>query len=536
MRATLLLLLTAAPAAAQVTGDVPARRPAAVVDLRTDAGVRLVRGRWKYADARVVDVAHRAVGADLKPSGPPNMTRDVEPHAGVAGFDDSGWETIPATSLEARRTNGRLAFGWYRIAVTVPERIAAFDPTGSVAVLEIVVDDYAEVWVDGKLPATLGARGGALVGGWNTPNRVILGRDVRPGQTFQIAVFGMNAPISAPPVNYVWIRNATLDFYRPEQIGNVVKAELTVTRKSPALDRLLPAEPRLERLASGFTFVEGPVWTRDSALLFSDPNDNMIYRWAMDGSVSVYRTKSGYSGFDIGEYRQAGSNGLALDPEGRLIIAEHGNRRISRLETNGVLTVLADRHQGKRLNSPNDVVTRSDGTIWFTDPPFGLPKFHGDPRRESPYTGVYRLAPDGALSLVASELAGPNGIAFSPDERYLYVSNWDPARKVIMRYTVMPHGSVADGKVFFDITATVPGELAWDGVKVDRMGNVYAAGPEGIYVLSPEGEHLGTLGLPDHVANMAWGDPDRSALYITATAGLYRLRLAVTGAVAVASR
>lgn len=524
-----LVLSQAAPALAQVTGDVPARRPAAVVDLRTEEGARLVQAQWKFRTARVIDVAHRAVGPDLRPSGPPNMTQDIDPQAGVAGFDDSGWEVIPATSLEARRTNGRLSFGWFRLKVKVPQSIGKFDPTGSTAVFEIVVDDYAEVWVNGRLPLTLGARGGALVGGWNAPNRVILGRNVQPGDTFELAVFAANGPLSQPPGNYVWIRSATVDFYPAGRIGNLAPAELKVTRLSPALDAVMPANPRLERLATGFTFLEGPLWTADSALLFSDPNDNTIYRWATDGQLTVFRTKSGYSGFDIGEYGQPGSNGLTLDFEGRLVIAEHGNHRISRLERNGLITVLADRYEGRRLNSPNDLVYQSNSTLWFTDPPFGLPRFHTDPRREVPYTGVYRLTPDGRLSLEVSDLTGPNGIAFSPDERYLYVSNWDPARKVIMRYPVKSDGSLGKGSVFFDITRTVPGDQAWDGLKVDRGGNLYAAGPEGIYVLSPDGTHLGTLGLPDHVANFAWGDGDRSTLYITATSGLYRLRLHTTG-------
>jgi gluconolactonase len=533
MRFSLALLAASAalgvPAAlhAQATSAVPARRPVAVVDLRTEAGVKLVGGQWRFQEAEIVEVGHRLPGPDLRPSGPANRTRDIHPRAGVADFNDTGWTMVPADSLEARRGGGRLSFVWYRINVTIPERLGNFDPTGSTAVLEIVVDDYAEIWVNGALPLRLGAAGGAVAGGWNVPNRVILGRDVRPGQRFQIAVLGMNAPISDPPVNYVWIRSATLDFYPADRIGHRRPAELKVIRLDSALDALLPAEPKLERLASGFTFIEGPVWT-PFGLLFSDPNDNTIYNWSPDGQVTVFRTKSGYAGVDIGQYGQPGSNGLTLDAQGRLVIAEHGNHRISRLERNGVLTVLADRYQGKRLNSPNDLVFRSDGTLYFTDPPFGLPKFHDDPRRELAFSGVFRWTPDGRLAVVSKELSGPNGIAFSPDEQYLYVSNWDPKRRVIMRYPVAADGSLGAGSVFFDLTP-LPGDLAWDGVKVDRDGNVYAAGPEGIYVLSAAGKHLGTLGLPDHVANFAWGEADRRTLYITATSGLYRLRVNVPG-------
>src|SRR5262249_11604520 len=153
-----------------------------------------------------------------------------------------------------------------------------------------------------------------------------------------------------------------------------------------------------------FGFTEGPVWNPDGGyLLFSDPNINTIFRWSPDGQVSPFRVKSGYTGFDIGEYGQPGSNGLTLDREGRLTICEHGNRRVTRFEKNGQLTILADRYEGKRLNSPNDLVYRSDGALYFTDPPFGLPKFHDDPRRESPYTGVYCLI-DGKLTLVSNDL------------------------------------------------------------------------------------------------------------------------------------
>ncbi|HEY8927019.1 MAG TPA: SMP-30/gluconolactonase/LRE family protein, partial [Polyangia bacterium] len=296
----------------------------------------------------------------------------------------------------------------------------------------------------------------------------------------------------------------------------------------PALDEILPRDARLEKLADGFQFTEGPVWHPEGYLLFSDPNANDIYRWTPDGGLSVFRTKSGYKGLDVGAYQQPGSNGLALDPAGRLTINEHGNRRVTRLEKNGVLTVLADRFEGKRLNSPNDLVYRSDGALYFTDPPFGLPQAFDDPRKELPFSGVYCLI-DGQLKLVARDLSGPNGLAFSPDERYLYVDNWDVARKVIMRYEVARDGSLHDGVVFLDLTS-VPGEQAFDGLKVDRRGNVYAAGPGGLLVISPQGKILGTIKFSEQPANLAWGDDDRQTLYVTARTGLYRVRLSVPGA------
>jgi gluconolactonase len=443
----------------------------------------------------VIEVAHRAVGPDLRPSGPPNRTHDIAPHAEAAGFDDSAWELLPASRLQARKGNGRLSFNWYRTAITIPDRIGTFDPTGSTVVFEIVVDDYAEVWVDGRLPIVLGQTGGALVKGFNAPNRVVLTRDARPGRRFQLAVFGMNGPVSNPPGNFIWVRSATLDFHR------------------------------------GFVFTEGPVWvprtaTTEGFLLFSDPNANTIYRWSPEGQVSVFRTKSGYTGVDIGEYGQPGSNGLALDREGRLTIAEHGNRRVTRLEQTGALTVLADRYQGKRLNSPNDLVYRSDGALYFTDPPFGLPRAFDDPRRELPFSGVFCLI-GGELKLVSAELNGPNGLALSPDEQHLYVGNWDPKRKVVMRYEVRSDGSLAGGRVFFDMTAAA-GEDAIDGIKVDRLGNLYVSGPGGLWIISPAGTHLGTIKAPEHPHNLAWGDDGRT-LYLAAQTGLYRLRLDVGG-------
>jgi gluconolactonase len=241
----------------------------------------------------------------------------------------------------------------------------------------------------------------------------------------------------------------------------------------------------------------------------------------------VFRANSGYTGADIGDYGQPGSNGLTFDPEGRLTIAEHGNHRISRLEKNGVLTVLADRYEGKRLNSPNDLVYRSDGTLYFTDPPFGLPGFFDDPMKELPYSGVYAWR-DGELRLVAKDLTGPNGIAFSPDEKFLYVTNWDTAKKVVMRYPVNSDGSLGAGEVFFD-TTQAPGEEALDGIKVDQAGNLFVSGPGGAWIISPEAGHLGTIKTPELPANFAWGDADGRTLYMTARTGLYRIRTNIPG-------
>jgi gluconolactonase len=514
---------------AQVTQDAPANNPTAVVNLATTEGVRLVKGQWRYHDAQIIQTTFRSPGKDRKTSGAPNTTHDISPQAGAATFNDATWETIAPETLDQRRCSGKLCFNWYRLNVTIPQKVGNFDPTGADVIFEIVVDDYAEIWVNGQLPLTLGQTGGDLIKGYNAPNRVVVGRNVKPGQKLQLAVFGANGPLSRPPSNFIWIRSATLDFYKPGVIAKIrPDTGGGIVRLDPALDAIVPQTAKIEKLASGFQFTEGPVWMREGGyLLFSDPNANNIYRWSPDGQVSVFRTKSGYAGVDIGEYKQPGSNGLTVDKEGRLTINEHGNRRITRLEKNGVLTVLADRYQGKQLNSPNDLVYRSDGALYFTDPPFGLPKTFDDPRKELPFSGVYYLN-NGQLKLVAQELSGPNGIAFSPDEKYLYVGNWDEKHKVVMRYAVNADGTLSNGKIFYDMTKA-PGEDAIDGIKVDQQGNVYVSGPGGLWILSASGKHLGTIIGPEHPHNLAWGDADGKTLYLTAQTGLYRIQLNVSG-------
>lgn len=517
-------LLAAQALGAQVTRDVPTGNPVAIVDLRTKAGARSLGATWRYHDAQVVEVDHRAPGTDLKPTGPAIRTHDIVPGAGEPGFDDSAWDVIEPSSLEQRRSTGKLSFGWYRLSFTIPETVGAFRTAGSTAVFELVLDDYSEIWVNGRLSPTLGQGGAGLVSGWNTPNRVVVARDVKPGQRVDLAIFGANGPLSSPPGNYIWIRSATVDFHpAPVTIGVG-----QVTRNDPAVDRIVSRDATIEKIAGGFQFTEGPLWHPNGYLLFSDPNANTIYRWSTDGGVSVFRTKSGYAGPDVGEYHQPGSNGLTLDRDGRLVINEHGRRRVVRLETNGLITQLADQFDGKRLNSPNDLVFASTGALYFTDPPFGLPKVFADPRKELKHSGVYRLL-DGKVRLMTDELTGPNGLAFSPDERWLYVSNWDERRKVIMRYPVLTDGTIDDGEVFLDVTRSHPGEQSWDGVKVDQEGNVYAAGPGGIWILSPEGKHLGTITPPETPANMTFGDADGRTLYITARTSVYRVRLGVPG-------
>ena len=219
----------------------------------------------------------------------PNRTFDVVPHAeptGLRRLRNGACSTPVETQL--RLSQGRVCFNWYRIAVTIPERVGDLDPTGATVVFEVAIDDHAEVWVNGSLPHALGDVGGPVIAGFNAPNRVLLTDDARPGQRFQIAVFGINGPISASPANYIWMRTATLDFYAADRARPAVPAEFEIDRVDPRLDEVVEPDATLERIASGFVFTEGPVWSGDGSLLFSSPNTNAIYRWHPSGRVSAY--------------------------------------------------------------------------------------------------------------------------------------------------------------------------------------------------------------------------------------------------------
>ena len=309
-------------------------------------------------------------------------------------------------------------------------------------------------------------------------------------------------------------------FAQLQTVGNV-------DRVDPALDAIVPVDAKIEKLAGGFKFTEGPIWVHAGYLLFSDIPNNVVNKWTPDGKVVAFLKPSGYNRPTPPSGELPGSNGLTLDKQGRLLICQHGNRRLVRVERGGQQTVIADKYEGKRLNSPNDVVVKSDGSIYFTDPPYGLPKEDTDPAKELPFNGVYRLAA-GKLQLVIKDLTRPNGIAFSPDEKFLYISVSDAAKKAWMRYDVKPDGTLANGKIFFDVTPHKEDGLP-DGMKIDQKGNVYGTGPGGIWIFSPEGKHLGTIRPPEVPANCNWGDADGRTLYMTARTGLYRVRLKIPG-------
>src|SRR5262249_4731463 len=505
------LVFLAGRALAETNADAPTGKPDAVIDLATREGIDLVKGQWRYSDTKIIQVNFKAAGLDKQPTGKPIKTYDFTPHAGGADFDDSKWEKIEPSSLDARRSTGRLCFNWYRINITVPASVNGVDLAGATTVFETSIDDYAEIWVDGEMSRALGQSGGSVVKGWNASNRLIVNRSGQPGQKIELAIFGINGPLSNPPTNYIYMREAKLEFYK-DGIAPVAitpsEVNVEIIRKDPALDAIVPPNAKIFKIAEGFKFTEGPVWDRKGGyLLFSDPNSNTIYKYSPDGNgqLTVFREKSGYQGADIAKYGQPGSNGLTFDQEGRLTINQHGNRRVVRLEPNGQLIVLADKFEGKRLNSPNDLVYRSDGTLYFTDPPFGLPKFFKDPNKELPFSGVF-AAKEGKITLLTKDLTGPNGLAFSPDEKFFYVDNWDDHKKIVMRYEVQPDGTLRNGQLFFDMTSAGT-EDALDGMKIDKAGNLYVSGPGGLWILSPAGKHLGTIVPPTHPHKFGCGEP-----------------------------
>ncbi len=312
--------------------------------------------------------------------------------------------------------------------------------------------------------------------------------------------------------------------------GDEPKVLGSIERLDPAVDQLLPADARIEVLGDGFEWSEGPVWVAASkSLLFSDIPRNRIMAWSADQGVRVFRDAAGYSGKEPFGGTEPGTNGLALDAEGRLVMCCHGDRAVRRLEKDGTLTTLADRYQGKRFNSPNDLAYRAPGDLYFTDPPYGLPGGLEGPQAEMDWCGVYRLTPKGEVVLLTKAMTRPNGIGFSPDRRTLYVAQSDPAAALWKAFQVRDDGTLDDGREFFNATKWVPERPGLpDGMAVDKLGNLWATGPGGVLILSPEGKLLGRLNTGQATANCAFGE-DGKTLFITADMFLCRVRTNVTG-------
>jgi gluconolactonase len=312
-----------------------------------------------------------------------------------------------------------------------------------------------------------------------------------------------------------------------------------IARLSPALSEIVPEDAKVEKLADSFGFLEGPVWVRKGGyLLFSDIPANVIYQWTPGAAkLSVFLAYSGFTGTDDsvagmqlnnghGIVTLLGSNAVTIDPQGRVVYCAHGDRQVVRLEPDGKRTVLAREFEGKRLNSPNDLVYKSDGSLYFSDPTAGMRNGNDDPKKELPYPGLFMLK-DGKLQLLTKDLR-PNGLAFSPDEKYIYLVDTSNNKKTLVRWEVKPDDTIANGQLFVDMTSDkAPGGP--DGIKVDQRGNVYSSGPGGVWIMGPDGQHIGTIVMSELPANLAFGDADGKTLYMTARTGLYRIRLKIPG-------
>lgn len=304
----------------------------------------------------------------------------------------------------------------------------------------------------------------------------------------------------------------------------------SIERKTSAFDGILSKDASIEILGEGYQWSEGPVWVEDhKMLLFSDVPANTVYKWTEAGGVEVFLSPSGYTGEEPSASREPGSNGLVLDPAGNLVLCQHGDRRLARLNSDynsptPAFTTVADNYQGKRFNSPNDAVYHSNGELYFTDPPYGLPQQENDPTKELPFHGVYKVSTDGTVTLLVDSLTRPNGLAFTPDEKALIIANSDPMKAAWYVYDVGPDGMLSNGRIFYDATAYTTEPGLPDGLKTDRHGNVFASGPGGIWIFDAAANVIGKITLPEATANCALADDDKT-LFITSRQYLLRIKM-----------
>jgi gluconolactonase len=467
--------------AAGPSDGMPEGTPAAVIDLQTDDGVRAVHGQWRFSPIKIID---SEFGGE--------KVYDYTPHAGVAGFDDSRWLVLQPAEIR-RGHAGRMSFVWYRIKVTIPERIGNVDPAGMTAVLETLVDDYGEIWVDGELPRWQGLVGGPIVAGFLAPNRLVLGRHVKAGQTFEIAIFVMNGPISNVPPNRANMHTAKLQFYRtpPGPVALLPGGyNPDVEQPDRAAAHIFIDNLKLIKLADGFTAAGKPAWDRQGALRFGDPALHESYRYSPNNVCTAPIAAQSRVKTDLQRDDQKdGARAVALDPEGRLTIAEAN--RVVRLDPGGKRTVLAEQRA-------EDLIYRSDGTLYF-----------------AAAGKIYSLQ---AGNLRSVDLAEPRGIALSPDESFLYAT----AAGGVTRYDAGGDGTLSNGKVIAQVESA-------GGIQIDREGNLYIAAADGLRVLASDGKHLGTMLAGRKPRHLAWGDADAKTLYLTSPEALYCVRLGVAG-------
>lgn len=315
------------------------------------------------------------------------------------------------------------------------------------------------------------------------------------------------------------------------KVTNEVRTIGSIERLDPALDEIISKDAQIEILAEGYEWSEGPVWIEaEKMLLFSDVPKNTIYKWTEEGGAQVYLTPSGYTGEEPSASREPGSNGLTLDTNGRLVLCQHGDRRVARMEAplndpKPNFVTIADRYQGKRFNSPNDVVVRSNGDVFFTDPPYGLPNQENDSTKEIPFQGVYKVSTAGTVTLLVDSLTRPNGIALTPDEKTVIVANSDPAKAIWYAFDLNENDSVTNARIFYDATEAGKSEKGLpDGFRIDQKGNIFASGPGGVWIFNKEGKVIGKIKIPEATANCAL-TPDEKTLFLTSDMYLIRVKL-----------
>jgi gluconolactonase len=336
----------------------------------------------------------------------------------------------------------------------------------------------------------------------------------------------MQIPKFTIAVSVVLIGGTVVFLRAPQVVSAAPEPVGSVERLDPALDALIAPASAIERVATGFKFLDASLWRSSGVLWVSDIVGNVLYQWAPDGKVTEVLNPGGYDGHELPEGGYVGPNGMAPGPNHTVTLCQHGNRRIVSVAPDKKLTVLVDRYEGKRLNSPNDVVYGPSGALYFTDPPYGLPKKDDDPAKELKFNGVFRFA-NGKLQAIVQNLVVPNGLGFSPDYKILYLTSSDATHRQWLRCDVGADGGANNCRVFLDVSAS-PDKGAPDGMKLDSAGNLYAVGPGGVWVISPEGKHLGTIRIPEAPGSCVWGD-DGKTLYVTARTSIYRIRGKVAG-------